>query len=148
EADQLRAQLALELVELRDPAGLDELLESRRDPGSDPAKLTDAPGADELVDGDRRLAHGLGRAAVGPRGVRARAGEVEQRRERLEAIGDRGVLDARRHAVKSDSRAVVAGPSGGVAADPPGAAEPRPACGRIVAKLSHFRCRHVAISAV
>ena len=104
EADQLRPQLALELVELGDPAGLDELLEPRRDPGPDAAQLADAAGADELVDRHGRLADRLRGAAVGAGGVEARAREVEQRGERLEPIRDRRVVEASGHARKSAAR--------------------------------------------
>ena len=65
EADQLRPQLALQLVQLGDPPGLDELSEPRRDPGADAAQLADAAGADELVDRHGRLADRLRGAAVG-----------------------------------------------------------------------------------
>ena len=43
EADELRRDLALELVELRDPPGLDELAQPRLDPRPDAAQLSHAP---------------------------------------------------------------------------------------------------------
>ena len=93
EADQLRPQLALQLVELRDPAGLDELLEPRRDARPDPAQLAHAAGADEVVDGHGRRPHRLGRPAVGPRGVEPGAREVEQRGEGLQPLRDHRVVE-------------------------------------------------------
>ena len=92
EADELRLHLALELVELGDRPGLDELAEASGDPWPDPAELLHAAGADELVDRRLRLADRLGCPAVGARGVGAGARKVEQRRKRLQALGDRSVL--------------------------------------------------------
>jgi hypothetical protein len=43
EADELRPHLALELVELLDPPGLDELLQTRLDARPDAAQLPNAP---------------------------------------------------------------------------------------------------------
>ena len=94
EPDELRRDLALELVQLRDPSRLDELPQPRLDPGADPAQLAHPTGADELGNRRRRLADRLGRAPVRPRRVRARPGEVEQSRERLEPVGDLRVRES------------------------------------------------------
>jgi hypothetical protein len=94
EADELRLDLALQLVELCDRPGLDELLQPRRDARADAAQLLGPARAHELLDRRLRLADGLGRPAVGARGVEARAGEVEQTGKRLQALGDRRVVHA------------------------------------------------------
>src|SRR5581483_11972853 len=47
-ADELGLDGVLELIELFDSAGLDELAQARLDPGPDAAELAHAPGADEL----------------------------------------------------------------------------------------------------
>jgi hypothetical protein len=105
EPDQLRRQLALELGELRDPAGLDELAKPPFDATSDPAQLAHPPGAHEGGDVDPRVADRLRGAAVGAGRVRVRLGELEQRRERLQAVGDLAVAD---HAVARISRSASA----------------------------------------
>ena len=92
QADQLGRELALELRQLGDRAGLDELAQPRLDPGADPAQLARPPGAHQLDDGDRGRPDRLGGAAVRARRVGVRVGELEQRRERVQAIGDQGVL--------------------------------------------------------
>ena len=92
EADELGRELALELGQLGDLARLDELAQPRLDPAADPAQLAHAPGPHELGDRDRRAADRLGGAAVGARRVRVRVGELEQRRERVQAVGDPGVV--------------------------------------------------------
>ena len=63
EPDELGLHLALELVELRDLAGLDELAQPPRDARADPAQLLDAAGRDELRDRRRRR-----RGSARPRG--------------------------------------------------------------------------------
>ena len=88
EADQLRRDLALQLVELCDPPRLDQLLQPRLDPRPDPAQLAHAPRPDEIGDRRLRLADHLGRAPVRPRRVGVRARELEERRERLEPVRD------------------------------------------------------------
>ncbi len=95
EADQLRPHLALQLVELRDPPRLDELAQPRLDRRPDPAQLPDAPGPDELGDRRRRRPDQLGRPPVRAHAVEARAGEIEQRREALESLGDRCIAECR-----------------------------------------------------
>ena len=81
EPDQVRRQLALQVGELLDVAGLDELAQAAFDPGADPAQLLRAAGPDELGDGRRRRADHLGRPAVGADRVVLRVGEFEQRGE-------------------------------------------------------------------
>ena len=92
DADQLRQRLGFELPQLGKLARLDELLQSGLDSGADAGELAGAPGADERRDVRRRRADQLGRAAVGAHGVVARPGEVEQRCEGFESIGEGGVL--------------------------------------------------------
>jgi hypothetical protein len=93
-ADEPGRELALELRELGDVAGLDELAQPPLDARSDPAQLAHAPRADEPLDGDRRAADRLGGPAVGARRVGVRVAELEQGREPLEAIRDPGVVHA------------------------------------------------------
>ncbi len=98
EADQLRLHLALELVELRDRARLDQLAEACGDARPDPAELLHPSRAHELADRRPRLADRLGSAAVGARRVAARAGQLEQGCERLQSLGDLSVVRRpRRH---------------------------------------------------
>ena len=94
EPDQLRRDLALQLVELCDPPRLDQLLQPRLDPRADPAQLAHAPRPDEIGDRRLRLADHLGRAPVRPRRVGVRPREVEERRERLEPVRDLRVRGA------------------------------------------------------
>jgi hypothetical protein len=85
----------LQLVELRDASGLDELLQAAGDARADSAQFLHAPVGDELRDRRFRLADRLGGAAVRPRRVVTGAGKVEQARERLQLLCDVRV----RHAV-------------------------------------------------
>ena len=98
EAVELGPDLALELVQLGDRPRLDELAEAGGDSRPDPAQLPNPARADEVVDGSRRLADRRGRAAVRAGAVDVRAGEVEQRREGLEPVCYRRVVQARRGA--------------------------------------------------
>src|SRR5581483_1036159 len=82
EPDEVRLHLALELLELRDLPGLDELLQAALDPPADPAQLAHAARADQV-----------GRAPVRTRRVGIRARQLEQRRERLEPLRDRLVVE-------------------------------------------------------
>ena len=67
ERDELRLDLALELLELGDPPGLDELARAARSmPGPDPAQLAHAPRTDELGD-RRRASRGSARRRAGRR---------------------------------------------------------------------------------
>ena len=92
EPHQARGEVALQLGELGDLPGLDQLAQPRLDPGPDPPQLTHPAGADELRERDRRVADRLGGAAVGARRVGVRIGELEQRGEGLQAVGDPGVV--------------------------------------------------------
>jgi hypothetical protein len=95
EADETRRELAFELGQLGDVARLDELAQPRLDPPADPAQLAHPAGAHELGDGDPSRADGLGSAAVGAGRVGVRVAEVEQRRERLQAVRDCGIVHRR-----------------------------------------------------
>ena len=76
EPDELGPHFALELVELRDRPGLDELAQaSPRCPGRSRCSSWTRPARDELGDRSLRRADRLGRAAV-------RTGRVEARRPR------------------------------------------------------------------
>ena len=88
DADELRERLRLELVQLGEPPRLDELAEPRSIPGPIPASSRAPAGADERGDVGGRRADQVGRPAVGADGVVARAVEVEQGREGLEAVGE------------------------------------------------------------
>src|SRR5262249_10461955 len=88
QARELRRDLALELLQPADPAGLHELAQPSLDAWADPSQLANAPLAHEVLDRRGRRPDQLGRAAVGPCRVRPGAGEVEQRGERLEPLRD------------------------------------------------------------
>ena len=92
DADELRQRLRLELVQLGDLAGLDELAQPRLDPGPDPGQLAHAALADELGDVGRRRADQLRRPPVGAHGVVAGPVQVEQSGEGVEALGERRVV--------------------------------------------------------
>src|SRR5204862_4122591 len=92
-SDELRLDLPLELAQLGDLARLDELSKPRLDAGSDPAQLPHPSRADELRHGRLRRADELRRAPVGASAVVAGSREVEQRGERLDPLGDRGVVE-------------------------------------------------------
>ena len=95
EPDELRRRLALELPQLRDLARLDQLDEARFDPRPDPAELAYPSRPHERLDRSLRRPDELSRAAICPRRVEARAGEVEQAGERVELLGDSGVVQGR-----------------------------------------------------
>jgi hypothetical protein len=88
EPDEVGRQFPLERRQLGDAARLDELTESCFDAGADPPQLTRAPGAHQLRDRKRHAADRFGSATVGTRHVRVRLGELEQGRERVQAVGD------------------------------------------------------------
>ncbi len=92
DADQLRQRLRLELLQLCQLAGLDELPQPRLDPRADAGELADSPGADERRDVRRRGTDQIGGTTVGAHGVMARSGEVEQRREGVESFREGGVV--------------------------------------------------------
>ena len=92
EADEVRRQLALDLSELLDLARLHQLAQPRLDPLADPAQLADPATAHEVLDWERGTPDRLGGAAVGADRVRVRLDELEHQRERLQAIGDLGVV--------------------------------------------------------
>ena len=92
DADELRQRLRLQLVQLGDPAGLDELAQPRLDSGADPGQLAHAALAHERGDVGRRRADQVGRAAVRAHGVVAGAVQVEQGGEGLEALGEGRVV--------------------------------------------------------
>jgi hypothetical protein len=94
EPDQLGLHLALELVELRDAPGLDELAEACGDTGADAAQLLHTPGGDELGDRRLRLADRLRSSPIRTRGVVAGVREVQQARERFQLLRDVGVCHA------------------------------------------------------
>ena len=91
ERDELGRELRLELAELGDLTCLHQLTELLLDPRPDATQLADAAGADELCGRSRERPDQLGGAPVGARSVRARARELEQRREELQPIGDRRI---------------------------------------------------------
>ena len=93
EPDELRRDLALQLVQLREPPRLDELPQPRLDSRPDPAQLAHPTGADELGNRRGRLADRFRRTPVRARRVRARPVQVEQRGERLEPVGDLSVRE-------------------------------------------------------
>ena len=89
EPRQLGRDVALELLQLRDLAGLDELSKPPLDPGPDAAQLPHPALLDELRDRSRGRADQVGGAPVRPRGVRPGVGELEQRGERVQLARDR-----------------------------------------------------------
>ena len=88
QADEPGHEVALELAQLGDLPGLHQLAQPRLDPRADAPQPAHAAGPHELLDRHRRRADRLGRPAVGARLVRVRLGELEQRRERVQAVGD------------------------------------------------------------
>jgi hypothetical protein len=88
ETNEIGRELTLELCQLGDGARLDELAQPRLDPRPDPAQLARPPRPDKLRNRERRSTDRLGGAAVGAGRVRVRLDELEQRRERVQAVGD------------------------------------------------------------
>ena len=86
--DELRSDLLLELLQLVQRAGLDELLQPQLDPRPDSPQLARPARAHEVRHRRLRLANHLRGAPVGPRRVVTRLRQVEQRRERLQLVGD------------------------------------------------------------
>jgi hypothetical protein len=91
EAHEAGRELALELHQLGDPPRLDELAQARLDAGADPGHRADPAGAHEIGHRHRSAADRLRRPAIGARRVRVRVPELQQRGERVEAVGDLGV---------------------------------------------------------
>jgi hypothetical protein len=92
EADEIGCELALELVELGDRTGFDQLAEPRLDRTPDAPQLARPSRFNELGDREGRLANGVGGATVGADGVRVAVDELQQHGERIEPIGDLGVV--------------------------------------------------------
>ncbi len=92
EADELRAHACARAPRARRAPGLDELAQPRLDRAADPAQLAHSPAAHELGDRSGCRADQLRRAPVRANAVVARPGEVEQRRQRLELLGERCVF--------------------------------------------------------
>ena len=91
-ADQLWQRLRLELVQLGDAAGLDELAEPGLDAGADTGKLPHPSLAHERGHIGGRRADQVGRAAVRAHGVEAGAVEVQEGSEGVEAIGEGSIV--------------------------------------------------------
>src|SRR5205807_9677230 len=103
ERDELRLDLALELFELAEPPGGDELLEAPLDARTDPAQLACAAGPHQLCDRGTRLADQLGRAPVCARRVVAGACELEQGGVRLQRLRDLCILHVGRATLPATS---------------------------------------------
>src|SRR5581483_11847976 len=88
ERDELRLDVALELLELGETSRRDELLQAALDARADAAQLADASGAHELCNRRARLAHELGRAAVRAHRVVTGTCEIEQAGVRIEGLRD------------------------------------------------------------
>ena len=93
EPDEVGRHFALELLQLGDLAGLDELAQLCLDAPADPAQLADPAGPDQVGDRGLRRPDQLRRTPVRPRCVRARTCELEQGGKRVETLGDRRVLE-------------------------------------------------------
>ena len=91
DADQLRQRLRLQLVQLCDAPGLDQLAQPRLDSRADAGQLARPPGAHERGHVGGRRADQVGRATVGAHRVVAGAVEVEQGGEGVQPFGERGV---------------------------------------------------------
>ena len=92
EPGELRRDLALELLQLRDLAGFDQLSEPALDSRPDPTQLAHSALPDEVGDRRRRGADQVGCPPVGPRGVGPGARQLQERRERVQPRCDRGVV--------------------------------------------------------
>ena len=91
-ADELGHRLGLELAQLGQLAGLDELAQASLDPRPDPGELARAARADERGHVRRRRADQLGSAAICTHRVEAGAVQVQQRREGVELLGQGDVV--------------------------------------------------------
>jgi hypothetical protein len=77
EAGELRRDLALELPQLGDLAGLDQLAQPPLDSRPDAAQLAHSSGAHQIDDGHGKGTHQVCRTAIGARSKRTRIGELE-----------------------------------------------------------------------
>ena len=132
DADELGHGLVLELAELGELAGRDELAQAGLDPRPDARELANAAGTHELGDIDRRRPDQLGGAPVGANGVVAGSGEIEQRGERLEPFRQKCVVHA--GIVSPERWSQSSSPSAASAAS--GASRRRRSC----ARSSPWRC--------
>ena len=107
----------LELAQLGDVPGVDELAQPRLDAGTDAAQVAHAAGAHELLDRCRRRPDQLGGAAVRAGAVVTGAGELEQCGVLVEARGDRRVVHG--YAAGSSMRNVAPLPSEPARTRPP-----------------------------
>ena len=92
ERHELGLDLALQLLELGDPARLDQLAQAALDTRPDAAQLARPSGAHELCHGRRRRADQVGGPAIGADAPVRGAGEVEQSGVGVERAGDLGVV--------------------------------------------------------
>src|SRR4029079_15571843 len=88
EPDELRAHLALELVDLGEAPCLHELLQARLDRRPDAAPFAHPAPANEVCHRRGCPADELGCAPVGTDAEAVRTGEIEQCSQGLEALGD------------------------------------------------------------
>ena len=90
--DELGHHLRLELAQLRQLAGLDELAQACLDSRPDSSELAYPSRTHDRRDVGRRRPDQLGRPPVGAGRVEARAVELEQRGEGVEPLGKSGVV--------------------------------------------------------
>ena len=95
EADKIGRELALERCQLDDLTGFDEFAQPRLDSGSDPAQLARPSRPHEFGDGNRRAPDRLRGTAIGAGRVRVRFDELEQQRERIQAVSDLRIVHQR-----------------------------------------------------
>ena len=84
DADEIGGDSLLELLQLVQVAGLDELAEAGLDGGADAANLPDPAGPDELRDRHRGVAQDVRGTSVGAHAVGVGVRKLEQRREGIE----------------------------------------------------------------
>ncbi len=104
EADELRARLVPQRLQLCDRTRRRELAQARRDTRPDPAQLLLAPLPDELHDRRSRVADRRRRTPIRASGVRRRLRQIEESGERLELRGHGGVVELRGHLRRSVHR--------------------------------------------
>ena len=88
ESDESRIELRLEIAELRDLAGLDQLAQLRLDSRANAAHVPHTTRADKLCDRRWRGANELCGPQVRAHCERGRFGELQQRREQYESVGN------------------------------------------------------------